>query len=146
MLIGRQREREILDRLLATVRAGRSATLVLRGEPGIGKSALLDYAVEASTDLRILRALGVESEMELAFAGLHQLCAPLLDLRQRLPAPQRETLATLFGLGASTTQDRLLIGVAVLGLLSEAASERPLLCVVDDAHWLDAASARALGF
>ena len=146
MLIGRQREREILDRLLATVRAGRSATLVLRGEPGIGKSALLDYAVEASTDLRILRALGVESEMELAFAALHQLCAPVLDLRQRLPAPQRETLATLFGLGASTTPDRLLIGVAVLGLLSEAASERPLLCVVDDAHWLDAASARALGF
>src|ERR1700751_2457498 len=107
MLIGRQREGEILDRLLATVRAGRRATLVLRGEPGIGKSALLDYAVEASPDLRVVRALGVESEIELSFAALHQLCAPLLDLRERLPAPQREALASLFGLGASTTPDRL---------------------------------------
>ena len=146
MLIGRQREREILDRVLATVRGGRSASLVLRGEPGIGKSALLDHVVEASPDLQIVRALGVESEIELPFAALHQLCAPLLDRRERLPAPQREALATLFGLSASPTPDHLLVGLAVVGLLSEAATVGPLVCVVDDAHWLDWASARVLGF
>ena len=146
MLIGRERECGILDRLLARVRAGRSATLVLRGDPGIGKSSLLDHAVETAPDLPIVRALGVESEMEVPFAALHQLCLPMLDRRGRLPEPQRAALATLFGLGGSIPPDRLLVGLAVLSLVSEAASERPLLCVIDDAQWVDVASARALGF
>ena len=146
MLVGRRRERAILDRLLSTVRAGSGAALALSGEAGIGKSALLEYAVESAPDLRILRAAGVEAEMELAFAALHQLCAPLLDQRGRLPARQSDALATVFGLGPATPPDRLLLGLAVLSLVSEAASERPLLCVVDDAHWVDRASAAALGF
>ena len=146
MLVGRRRERAILDRLLSTVRAGSGAALALSGEAGIGKSALLEYAVESAPDLRILRAAGVEAEMELAFAALHQLCGPLLDQRGRLPARQSDALATVFGLGPATPPDRLLLGLAVLSLLSEAASERPLLCVVDDAHWVDRASAAALGF
>ena len=146
MLIGRERECRILDRLVASVRAGRSATLVLRGDPGIGKSALLDHAVETSPDLQIVRALGVESEMEVPFATLHQLCLPMLDRRARLPEPQRVALATLFGLGGSIPPDRLLVGLAVLTLVSEAASERPMLFVIDDAQWVDVASARALGF
>jgi len=146
MLRGRRDECAVLDRLLDHGRAGSSGVLVVRGEAGIGKTALLDYAVEAGSDLRVLRAAGVESEVELAFAALHQLCAPTLDLLERLPGPQREALETTFGLGAGAVPDRFLVGLAVLSLLSEAAEERPLLCVVDDSQWLDRASAHAVLF
>ena len=146
MLHGRRDERAALDRLLEGARAGRSGVLVLEGEAGVGKTALLEYAIGSASDLRVLRAVGVESEMELAFAALHQLCAPALDRLERLPAPQREALLTTFGLRAGPVPDRFLVGLAVLGLLSYTAEERPLLCVVDDAQWLDRASAQALAF
>jgi DNA-binding CsgD family transcriptional regulator len=146
MLRGRHSECDVFDRLLETVRAGRSGTLVMCGEPGVGKTALLDYAIESAPDLRIVRAIGIESEMELAFAGLHQLCVPMLGRLERLPDPQREALQTAFGLSPGAAPDRFLVGLAVLSLLSEAAEEQPLLCVADDAQWLDRASAQALAF
>src|SRR5262245_54280475 len=146
MLLGRGSECAVIDGLLDGVRAGQSGTLVLRGEPGVGKTALLEYAIGAAPDLRVVRAVGVESEMELAFAALHQLCAPMLDRLDRLPGPQREALATTFGFSAGPVPDRFLVGLAVLGLSSEVAAERPLLCVVDDAQWLDQASAQGLAF
>ena len=145
-LIGRRRERGVLDQLTDTVRAGGSRVLVVRGEPGIGKSALLDYLAGQASGCRVVRAAGVESEMELAFAGLHQLLAPVLDQVGCLPGPQRDALRTAFGLSAGPPPDRFLVGLAVLGLVSEAAAERPLMCVVDDEHWLDRASVQALGF
>jgi DNA-binding CsgD family transcriptional regulator/tetratricopeptide (TPR) repeat protein len=119
---------------------------VVRGEPGVGKTALLDYLAERASGCLVARAAGVQSEMELAFAGLHQLCAPMLDHAESLPDPQREALRTAFGLSAGPVPDRFLVGLAVLGLLSETAGERPLVCVVDDQQWLDHASAQALGF
>jgi DNA-binding CsgD family transcriptional regulator len=146
VLLGRGRECQALDRLLRAVRAGESRALVVRGEPGVGKSALLDYAAERSSGSRVARAAGVESEMELAFAGLHQLCAPLLGRLDRLPPPQRDALATAFGLRAGAAPDRFLIGLAVLTLMSDVAEGRPLVCLVDDAHWLDRASAQTLAF
>jgi len=145
-LLGRQREREALDDLVDDLRSGRGWALVVRGEAGVGKSALLEYAAGAAADMRVLRAAGVESEMELAFASLHQLCAPLLGRLERLPAPQRDALGLAFGLRGGGAPDRFLAGLAALTLLSEAAEERPLLCVVDDAQWLDRASAQALAF
>src|SRR3954454_15617067 len=145
-LLGRRSERETLDRLVANVRAGQSAVLVLRGEAGAGKSALLGCLVERASGCRIARATGVESEMELPFAGLHQLCGPMLDRLDRLPAPQRDALATAFGLSAGDPPDRFLVGLAVLSLLSEVAEDGPLVCVVDDAHWQDRASAQILAF
>src|SRR5580704_1941037 len=145
MLRGRRDECVVLDRLLEGGRAGRSGVLVLRGEAGIGKTALLEYAIAAS-GMWVLRAAGVESEMELPFAALHQLCGPLLDRVDALPGPQRDALATTFGLSAGAVPDRFFVGLAVLGLLSEAAEERPLLCVIDDAQWLDGASAQVLAF
>jgi DNA-binding CsgD family transcriptional regulator len=131
--------------LLEAVRGGESRALVVRGEAGVGKTALLQYTIDSASQLRVVRAVGVESEMELAFAGLQQLCAPMLDRIERLPDPQRDALATAFGLRAGDTPDRFLVGLATLGLLSEVAGDRPLLCVVDDAQWLDRASAQALG-
>jgi DNA-binding CsgD family transcriptional regulator len=128
------------------VRAGQSRVLVLRGEAGVGKTALLDYLQERASGCRVVRAAGVESEMEIAFAGLHQLCAPMLASLARLPGPQREALSTAFGLSAGDAPDRFLVGLAALGLLSEAAEERPLVCLVDHAQWLDHASAQALAF
>jgi hypothetical protein len=119
---------------------------VLRGEPGIGKRALLEYLLEQASGCRIARAAGVQSEMELAFAGLHQLCAPLLDRLDRLPGPQRDALATAFGLSAGAAPNRFLVGPAVLSLFSEAADVQPVVCAVDDAQWLDRPSAQALGF
>jgi DNA-binding CsgD family transcriptional regulator/tetratricopeptide (TPR) repeat protein len=119
---------------------------VLRGEPGVGKTALLEYVIESASDLRVGRAVGVESEMELAFAALHQLCAPMLDRLERLPGPQRDALGTAFGLSAGDAPDRFLVGLAALTLLAEVAEERPLVCLVDDAQWLDRASAQALAF
>jgi hypothetical protein len=145
-LLGRQQECEELDRLVEDLRSARGWALVVRGEAGVGKSALLEYVVDAASDLRVVRAVGVESEMELAFAGLHQLCASLLDRLDRIPAPQRDALGIAFGIRGGGSPDRFLVGLAVLSLLSEAADERPLLCVVDDAQWLDRASAQALAF
>jgi hypothetical protein len=145
-LVDRQRERQALDRLMGDLRSGRGRALVVRGEAGVGKSALLEYAAGAAADMRVARAAGVESEMELAFAGVHQLCAPLLDRLERLPGPQRDALGIAFGLRGGGAPDRFLVGLAVLTLLSEAAGDRPLLCVVDDAQWLDRASAQVLGF
>ena len=145
-LINRRGECAVLDQLVNAVRAGGSRVLVVRGEPGVGKSALLDYLARGASDCRVVRAAGVESEMELAFAGLHQLLSPVLDFLERLPVPQREALRTAFGLSAGPAPDRFLVGLAVLGLLSEAAAERPLVCVVDDEQWLDRASVQALGF
>lgn len=145
-LLGRSHESSSLDRLLEDVRGGQSRALVLRGEAGVGKTALLEYLAAKATGCRIARAAGVESEMELAFAGVHQLCAPLLTHLERLPDPQRGALGTAFGLSAGVAADRFLVGLAVLSLLSEAAEERPLVCIVDDAQWLDQASAQVLGF
>ena len=135
-----------MDGLLFAIRQGESRSLVLRGEAGIGKTALLDYLVESASDLTVLRAVGVESEMELAYAGLHQICASLLDRLDRLPTPQRQALEIAYGLSVGDAPDRFLVGLAVLSLLSEAADERPILCVVDDTQWLDRASVLTLAF
>ncbi len=137
---------EALDGLIEDLRSGHGWALVVRGQAGVGKSALLEYAVAAGADMRVIRAVGVESEMELAFAGLHQLCAPPLDRFERLPTPQRDALGIAFGLRSGGTPDRFLVGLAALTLLSEAAEEGPLLCLVDDTQWLDRASAQALAF
>src|SRR5882724_2519858 len=145
-LLGRRSETETLDRLLEAVRAGESRALVIRGDPGVGKTALLECVVEHATGCRVARAAGVQAEMELAFAGLHQLCAPMLDRLDRLPGPQRDALGAAFGLSAGRAPDRFLVGLAVLSLLAEVAAESPLVCLVDDAQWLDRASAQALPF
>ena len=145
-LVGRQRERDVLDRVLEAARGGHGGVLVVYGDPGVGKTALLEYAAAAAPDFGVARAVGVEGEMELAFAALHQLCSPNLDLIDGLPDPQREALEVALGLSAGRTPDPFLVGLAVLNLLSEAAEERPLLCVIDDAQWLDRASARVLAF
>jgi DNA-binding CsgD family transcriptional regulator len=146
MLLGRRGECTSLERLLVAVRAGQSRALVLRGEAGVGKTALLEYLVEQASDCLVARAAGVQSEMELAFAGLHQLCAPMLTRLDRLPGPQRDALRTAFGLSAGDPPDRFLVSLAALGLLAEMAQERPLVCVVDDVQWLDRASAQVLAF
>ena len=145
-LRGRRDEYAALEAMFRDARSGRSGVLVVLGEAGIGKTALLEHVIGTASDLAVVRALGVESEMELAFAGLHQLCTPLLDRAGRLPAPQRRALAVAFGLDQGPAPDGFLIGLAVLGLLSEVAEEHPLLCVVDDAQWLDTASAVTLAF
>jgi DNA-binding CsgD family transcriptional regulator len=145
-LTGRFSERGVLDRFVADVRAGGGRALVMRGEPGVGKTALLDYLASRASGCRVARAVGVQSEMELAFAALHQLCAPMLDHAESLPLPQREALRTALGLSAGPVPDRFMVGLAVLSLLSETARERPLICIVDDQQWLDRASAQALGF
>jgi len=152
-LVGRQDECEALDRLVADVLAGTSRVLVLRGDAGAGKSALLDYLSDRMTgdtggrgSWRVVSAVGVESEMELAYSGLHQLCAPLLGHLDELPPPQRAALATVFGLSAGPVPDRFLVGLATLTLVAQAAEERPLACVIDDALWLDYASAQIIGF
>jgi DNA-binding CsgD family transcriptional regulator len=146
-LTGRRSEAAVLDGLLGAVRAGESRTLVVRGEPGVGKTALFDYlAGQAAPDCRVARAAGVQSEMELAFAALQQLCAPMLDHVDRLPVPQGDALRIAFGLRAGPAPDRFLVGLAVLSLLAEVAEERPLVCLVDDQQWLDHASAQILAF
>jgi DNA-binding CsgD family transcriptional regulator len=146
MLRGRGQQCGTLDGLLADVRAGRSRALVIRGEPGIGKTALLGHAAQTAPDFQVARAEGVESEMELPFAALHQLCARMLDRLGRLPGPQRDALGVAFGLRAGGAPDRFHVGLAALGLLSDVATGRPLLCLIDDAQWLDQASAQALAF
>ena len=146
VLLDRQAERMALGRLLDLARAGQSGVLVVRGAPGIGKSALLEDAIESASGFRVARAVGVESEQELPFAALQQLCAPMLERVDRLPEPQRDALWVAFGRAAGDVPDRYLVGLAALSLLSEVALERPLLCVVDDAQWLDRVSAQVLGF
>src|SRR6476660_7590784 len=145
-LTGRRTECDVLDRLIEAVGAGESRALVVRGEPGVGKTALLEYLVEQAPQFRVVRAAGVQSEMELAFAGLHQLLAPMLDRLEGLPVPQSEALRTVFGLPSGRAPDRFFLGLAVLTLLSDVAEEQPLLCVVDDEQWLDRASAGVLAF
>ena len=147
-LTDRVGERDALDRLAQAVQIGQSRALVVRGDPGVGKTVLLDYLAgrAAAAGCRVARALGVQSEMELAFAGLHQLCAPLLNRAERLPVPQRDALRTAFGLAPGPPPDRFFVGLAVLSLLSGAAGDRPLICLIDDEQWLDQASAQALGF
>jgi DNA-binding CsgD family transcriptional regulator/tetratricopeptide (TPR) repeat protein len=145
-LRGRGDECALLDGFARAVRRGESRALVLRGEAGIGKTALLEYLIASASELTVLRTVGVESEMELAYAGLHQLCAPLLDRLGRLPGPQQQALEIVFGLSTGAAPDRFLVGLGLLSLLSEAADDGPLLCVVDDAQWLDQASALTLAF
>src|SRR6478672_3345662 len=145
-LLDRVSERDVLERLVAGVRAGQSRVLVLRGEAGVGKTALLEHLSSAADGCRVARAAGVESEMELAFAGLHALCAPMLGRLGHLPVPQRDALSTAFGLDAGPAPDRFLVGLALLSLLADAAEEQPLLCIVDDAQWLDRVSAQTLAF
>ena len=145
-LCGRRRECAVLDELLEQVRRGRSTVLVMCGEAGVGKTALLEYVVGRARGCRLARVTGVQSEMELAFAGLHQLCAPMLSRAEHLPVPQRDALRTAFGLAKGPPPDQFLVGLAVLSLLSEVAAEWPLVCVIDDEQWLDHASAQALGF
>jgi len=146
VLRGRRGECGALDRLIEAVRAGASRVLVVRGESGVGKTALLDYLAGHASGCWVVRAAGVQTEMEFAFAGLHQLCAPMLDHLDRLPVPQREALRTAFGISAGPAPARFFVGLAVLSLLSEVAEERPLVCVVDDEQWLDRASAQVVGF
>ncbi|WP_350280671.1 AAA family ATPase [Kribbella sp. HUAS MG21] len=145
-LVGRRDECQVLDDLVAGARAGRSTALVLRGEAGIGKTELLNYLVERSAGFRIVRAFGIQSEMELSYAGLHQLCVPLLDGLDQLPEPQRDALGAAFGLRAGTPPEPFLVSLAALSLLAQAGGDQPLLCLVDDAQWLDQASALTLGF
>jgi DNA-binding CsgD family transcriptional regulator len=146
VLHGRRDEREVLHLLLEAVRGGQSRVLVMTGEPGVGKTALLASAIRSASGFRVMRAVGAESEMELAFAALQRLCAPMLDRLERLPHPQQDALGVAFGLRAGDPPDRFLVGLAVLSLLSDVAQDEPLLCIVDDAQWLDRASAQALVF
>src|SRR5713101_3845130 len=145
-LLGRAQEKATLMSLLEGVRLGLSGTLVLRGEAGIGKTALLEHMIDAASDFRVVRALGIESEMKLGFAGLHQLVVPFLPQLNRLPVPQRGALASVFGLAAGPPPDRFQVGLATLTLLADAASEKPLLCVIDDTQWLDVESSEVLAF
>jgi DNA-binding CsgD family transcriptional regulator len=146
VLLGRASEREALDRLLENVRGGQSAVLVIRGEAGVGKTALLHHCARQAAGFRVARIAGVESEMELPFAGLHQLCAPMMGRLGALPEPQQAALGVALGLSSGAAPDRFLVALAALSLLAEVAAERPLLCFVDDAQWLDAASRQVLGF
>src|SRR6202161_3212518 len=143
-LVGRGLECATVDRLLGEIRAGARRSLVMRGDPGIGKSALLDYAAAAAAGSRVIRVTGVESEMEIAFAPPHRACAPLLKHLSQLPAPQADALRVAFGLSRADPPDRFLVGLGVLGLAAEEASAQPLLCIVDDAQWIDQTSLQAL--
>src|SRR6266568_3373839 len=146
MLLDRRTERAELGQLLEAARGGRSGALVVHGEAGVGKTALLEDAIASAGGMRIARVAGIESEMELAYAALQQLCAQMLDGLDRLPDPQREALGVVFGLRAGEAPDRFLVGLAALSLLADVANKQPLLCVIDDAQWLDRASAQAVGF
>src|SRR5262245_28971319 len=146
MLVGRAAEQRELDSLLASAREECSAVLVLRGEPGIGKSALLEYAQQQAGDMRVLRCVGIEAEHELPFAGMHQLVRPCLDLIDRLPAPQATALKSALGMSSEGVEDRFLVSLGLLSLLAEACENCALLCCVDDAQWLDGPAAEALVF
>jgi predicted ATPase len=142
----RERQGSALDRLVESTRAGHGQAIVVRGEAGIGKTTLLECATQSASGFQVARIDGVEAEQELPFAGIHRLCARMLDRIDRLPAPQREALATAFGVSAGGAPDRFLVGLAVLGLFSEVAADKPLICVVDDAQVLDGPSAQVLAF
>ena len=146
MLLDRLTERAALGQLLEAARGGRSGALVVYGEAGVGKTALVDDAIASAADMHVARVAGIESEMELAYAALQQLCAQMLDGLDRLPDPQREALGVVFGLRVGEAPDRFLVGLAALSLLADAANKQPLLCVIDDAQWLDRASAQVMGF
>ena len=146
MLLNRLPERAALGQLLEAARGGRSGVLVVYGEAGVGKTALVEDAIASASGMRIARVAGIESEMELPYAALQQLCAPMLGGLDRLPDPQREALGVVFGLRVGEAPDRFLVGLATLSLLADAAGKQPLLCVIDDAQWVDRASAQALGF
>src|SRR5258708_35073678 len=143
---GRARERQVLDRLLDRVRGGESAALVIGGEAGIGKTALMRYCARQASGCRLVQIAGVESEMELPFAALHQLCGPMLGGLAALPEPQERALRVAFGLATGTAPDRFVVGLAVLSLLAENAAPRPLGCLADDAQWLDVAPSQVPGF
>src|SRR4051794_661577 len=145
-LHGRKEECGRLDHFLAEAHDGRSQVLVLRGDAGIGKSELLSYAVDRASGWQSRTAVGVEAEMELAYSGLHQLCSPFLDRLDRLPVPQRDALASIFGLAEGPAPAAFLVGLATLTLLADVAEQQPLLCVIDDAQWLDHGSAQIMGF
>src|SRR3954467_2582881 len=144
--LGRSAERAVLDRLLETVHGGQSAVLVIRGEAGIGKTALARYAARQAAGFRVAEIAGVEAETELPFAGLHRLCAPMLAKLDALPDPQQDALRVSFGLSSGDAPNRFLVALAALNLFAEVARQRPLLCLVDDAQWLDAATSQVLGF
>ncbi|MGW3765891.1 AAA family ATPase [Streptomyces sp. NPDC005131] len=146
VFLGRRAECALFDRWQDAVKAGRGGALVVLGEPGIGKSALLDHMASTAVGFRVVRAAGVEAEAELPFGVLHQVCAPFLATLEHLPGPQQDALAAAFGLRSGAAPDRFMLGLAVLGLLSEAAARQPLICVIDDAQWLDLGSAQALTF
>src|SRR4029453_18602934 len=146
VLLGRADERQMLDRLLEKGRGGQSAVLGVRGEAGVGKTAILQHCAREASGFRVASIAGVESEMELPFAALHQLCAPLLDRLAALPEPQQAALGVALGLSFGPAPDRFLVALAALSLLAEIAAEQPLLCLVDDAQWLDDASSQVLGF
>ncbi|MEX3646889.1 ATP-binding protein, partial [Mycolicibacterium porcinum] len=145
-LLGRVSECAALRQLVSDAGSGGSAVLVLRGEAGVGKTALLDYVVQQAPGFRVTQVAGVESDMELAYAGVQHLCTPLLDGLDSLPEPQRDALSVAFGRGVGPAPDRFLVGLAVLSLLAAAADDKPLLCVIDDAQWLDQVSVQTLGF
>jgi DNA-binding CsgD family transcriptional regulator len=145
-LVGRERELARLEKLLGTVRGGGSAALVLHGEPGVGKSALLDQLTASAAGFEVVRATGVEGEVDLPYAGLHQLCRSMIDTIGVLPQPQSDALRVAFGHSSGETPDRYIVGLAILGLMSEVAAAQPVLCVVDDAQWLDPETTRALAF
>ncbi|MBV8217536.1 MAG: ATP-binding protein, partial [Solirubrobacterales bacterium] len=145
-MLDRYHEKATIDRLVGGVRDGVSGALVLRGEPGIGKTTLLDYAADRGVDMQICRVGGVEPEMGLGFAALHQLLLPFVPALEQLPPPQRDALACALGLASGSAPDAFLVGLATLTLLTNAAAERPLLCVIDDMQWVDHASAAVLVF
>lgn len=143
---GRARERAVLDGMLESIRNGESAVLVLRGEAGIGKTSLIQHCARQASGCRVIQIVGVESELEMPFAALHQLCGPILDHLDALPKPQQHAMGVAFGIEAGNAPDRFVVGLAVLGLLAEVAAKRPLVCLVDDAQWLDEPSRQVLGF
>jgi hypothetical protein len=146
LLLGRQAEVASIDRVLDSLRGGQSGVLVVHGAPGIGKTAVLEYAVGVASELHVVSVSGVQSETELGFAALHQLLVPFLAGVDDLPEPQRQALESAFGLKRGPTPDRFFVGLAALTLITEAAARRPVLCVIDDAQWLDRSSIEALGF
>ena len=143
---GRARERSVLDAMLDRVREGESAVLVMRGEAGIGKTALMHYCARQASGCRVAQIAGVESEVEMPFAGLHQLCTPMLGDLAALPEPQQHALRVALGLAGGRPPDRFVVGLAVLGLVAEVGAKRPLVCLVDDSQWLDEATRQVLGF